>query len=75
MDSPGRRRSHKLTRKAGSNPSPVPLRLMNAPDRDTLPDVWGPMDPIGVQKSDSPRERVANEDYFQPSPVGRGWRE
>jgi hypothetical protein len=25
----------------------------------TLPDFWGPMDPIGVQKSDSPRERAA----------------
>jgi hypothetical protein len=33
---------------------------MNAPDRDTLPDLWGPMDPIGVQKSDSPRERAKN---------------
>jgi hypothetical protein len=26
----------------------------------TLPDFWGPMDPIGVQKSDSPRERAVD---------------
>jgi hypothetical protein len=40
-----------------NNPSPGPRRLVKAPSRATLPDFWGPMDPIGVQKSDSPRER------------------
>ena len=33
---------------------------MKVPERDTLPDFRGPMDPIGIQKSDSPRERVVN---------------
>ncbi|MGB9487253.1 MAG: hypothetical protein WCD04_14230 [Terriglobia bacterium] len=37
----------------GSNPSPVPMH------RDTFPDLWGPTDPIGVQESDSPRERAS----------------
>ena len=33
--------------------------LKTAPARATLPDFWGPMDPIGVRKSDSPKgERV-----------------
>ena len=37
----------------GSNPSSV-CRLTG-----TLPDFWGPMDPIGVQESDSPRRGPA----------------
>jgi penicillin amidase len=40
------------------DPSPGLRRLMKAPWRATLPDFWGPMDPIGVQKSDSPWERA-----------------
>jgi hypothetical protein len=35
--------------------TPMPHTL--PPPSGTLPDFWGPMDPIGVLKSDSPRER------------------
>ena len=38
-----------------ATPSPGPPRLKKAPVRSTLSDFWGPMDPIGVQKSDSPK--------------------
>jgi hypothetical protein len=37
------------------HPSPSADGLKKAPARATLPDFWGPMDPIGVQKSDSPK--------------------
>jgi hypothetical protein len=43
---------------AGEGPSPSADGLAKTPSRDTLPDFWGPMDPIGVQKSDFPRERA-----------------
>jgi hypothetical protein len=39
----------------GTNRSPGPRRLMKTPSRSTLPDLWGPMDPIGVPTSDSPK--------------------
>jgi hypothetical protein len=38
------------------DPSPVVLRLMNTPERDTL----------------SPRERAVHNDCFEPSPWGEG---
>jgi hypothetical protein len=45
---------------AGEDPvHPSADGLVKAPSRTTLPDFWGPMDPIGVQKSDSPRERAS----------------
>ena len=43
------------------------LRLMKTPEHDTLPDLWGPMDPIGVPTSDSPRERAAGSAESSPS--------
>jgi hypothetical protein len=46
------------------------LRLMKAPERDTLPDFWGPMNPIGVLKSDSPRERAV-DGFSQSGPQGK----
>lgn len=34
--------------------NPVPRRLAKTPSPGTLADFWDPMDPTGVQKSDSP---------------------
>jgi len=42
-----------------SDVSPVAIRPMNTLDRVTL----------------SPRERAVRNDCFEPSPLGRGWRE
>jgi len=53
-------------------PHPTCDGLEKTPSQATLPDFWGPMDLIGVPKSDSPRERAIVSNFLPLTrPVAR----
>ena len=60
--------------RTGWPPSPGPPRLKKTTVRSTLPDFWGPLDPIGVLISDSPKgERARNNTLIPPVSTNRRW--